>query len=135
MVRDTGGDDGQLSRVQALRDRVAHTRDAPQIMRPRGPPRAALTAHPNHAHTDARRVARHAFLAEGTPEALPKSASPDPHEAHRLAQRLAADLPRLDRHHLCGLAQFIDGLRSAAETLLAPPCTPPPHLRPGPSAA
>lgn len=77
-----------------------------------------LTASPNDAVTDAKRVLRFVVLGEGTELARgrPRSAPPSPAEADELVERLAARLDRAATYEACGLARFVRDLHAAVAT-------------------
>ncbi|MFN7142886.1 MAG: hypothetical protein ACK4YP_03860 [Myxococcota bacterium] len=73
-----------------------------------------LTAHPNDALTDAKRVLRYLVFGEtpltrGRPESRPPSAE----QADELAAEMAADLARVRAHWACNLAGFAEDLHRA----------------------
>ncbi len=85
-----------------------------------------LTARPNAAVTDAKRVLRFVLLQEGDDLApgRPASRSPTPDEAERLASELVADLDALESFDACRLGPFVIALRDAVVRALSD------HLRP-----
>lgn len=74
-----------------------------------------LSAQPNDALTDAKRVLRFVLLAEGERLAagVPDSVSPSLEEVDELAAQLAADLGHLAQFKACGLAPFVAALKAA----------------------
>lgn len=79
-----------------------------------------LTSQPNHATTDAKRVVRYVFLADGDTlaEGRPASRPPDPDRADVLARRLASRLDRLTDYEACGLTTFITAVKESARRAL-----------------
>lgn len=72
-----------------------------------------LTAHPNNARTDAKRVLQ--LLIAGQDESRP----PRTEELPELCERMLSDLPLLEKRGAdCGLANFLDAVRSKLVPLL-----------------